>query len=107
MSIGIEEYGMKTISTLAAVNGVEILREAIGTRPSFELGTVIRFDSISRSRGVEQVFNYAALYADDMRWYLTGVNKHYGDRLSTTEFLEVLKHEDVTSIKIASGWDHV
>lgn len=96
-----------TEETKKSVETINALREVIKSKPAFEPGTVIRFDSVSRSRGNEQVFNYAALYADDMRWYLTGVAKHYGDRLTTTEFMEVLKKSDVDNVSVASGWDKV
>jgi len=83
---------------------IEALRVAVGTKVKFEPGTVVKFDSTSRYNGHERDYNYAAIFAADHRWYLTGVNKHYGDRLTTNKFLEVLGSEDVHSVAIAGSW---
>ena len=86
---------------------VQALRNTVQGKLNFEPGTVIKFNSTSRRQGAEQKFNYAAILADDRRWYLTGVNKHYGDRITTTEFLEVLKHDDVSDIALATDWQDI
>lgn len=86
---------------------VTTLRSVLGSKISFEPSTVIKFDSTSRVRGAEMDYNYAAIFAADHRWYLTGVNKHYGDRLTTSDFLEVLKHSDVKNVKLATAWGEI
>lgn len=83
---------------------LDALRAAVGTKVKFEPGTVVKFDSTSRFNGTERDYNYAAIFAADHRWYLTGVNKHYGDRLTTNEFLDVLSNDDVHSVALAGSW---
>ena len=92
--------------TPSTLNIVESLRAELKSKPSFERGTVIKFQSrsITATARVVTDYDYAGIFAGDNRWYLTGKNNYYGDRLTTQEFLEVLKNGDVHNIQVATEW---
>ena len=86
------------------LNIIESLRAELKSKPSFERGTVIKFQSRSTTTVSVTDYDYAGIFAGDNRWYLTGKNKFYGDRLTTQEFLEILKNGDVHNIQVATDW---
>jgi len=79
---------------------VDALRELLKPQVTFEVGQVVSFRSRSRSYGNKQDYDYAAIFAGDHRWYLTGKNQYYGSGLTTSEFLEVLRKDDVHSVRL-------
>ena len=83
------------------------LTKAVNSKVDFEVGDVVKFKSVSRNRGQEVNYDYAAIFAGDHRWYLTGTANYYGNRLTTEDFLQVLRNSDVHEVRVAMVWQAI
>ena len=81
------------------------LRKAFKTADLFEVGTVIRFESVAYD-GL-RTYDYAAIFAGNKRWYLTGSGGIFGQGLTSAELVEALTNANVVNIELAAEWELV
>lgn len=78
---------------------IEQLRDALKDPLRVNVGDVVKFRS--------DIYDFAAIFAGNKRWYLTGNRHNLGQQLTTHQFLRVLRGEGITNIRVASQWTPV